>query len=189
MAEGYFYTLSAIAQSFAAIIALNAIFVVFKLQTIADLYNELFKQARQWWIREKSGPLGTGSTFEQYKTDSERLSEKDLRHWLKPEKSTGDIVDQKANINDQIENNDNFKKNIYYWFKRTLVTNGTVIILSLILLPLRNCFCSTLQWFLIGLILFLSCFVLLITIHAVLITAGFKGLRYIVSSGDEGNNG
>lgn len=187
MGDGYFYTLSAIAQSFAAIIALNAVFVIYKLQTISNLYNELFKQARQWWVRENSGPCRVGVTFEQYKTESDRLSEKDLRHWLKQRNGQRDIVEQKKKINDKIETNDNLKRKIFYWFKRTLISDGIVIASSLILLPLRDCFQPMFQGITIAIILFASCITLAITLHAVLITAGFKGLRYVLSSGDKQN--
>lgn len=44
MDEGYFYTLSAIAQSFAAIIALSAIFVIFKLQALKNQRAEMIRK-------------------------------------------------------------------------------------------------------------------------------------------------
>jgi hypothetical protein len=41
MENGYFYTLSAIAQSFAAIVSLYAIFAIYKLQILKNEKNEL----------------------------------------------------------------------------------------------------------------------------------------------------
>lgn len=187
MGDGYYYTLSAIAQSFAAIIALNAIFVIYKLQTIREQYNDLFKQIRQWWVRETAGPMGAGTTHQQYTTEAERLLENTLRHWLKERNGQGEIVDHKNKLNEKIENIDNLKRNIFYWFKRTLIANGFVIISSLILLPLRNFMSNELQITMIVLSVLLSYFVLVITIHSVLITAGFKGLRHMFSLKDEQN--
>jgi hypothetical protein len=43
MLQGYFYTLSAIAQAFAAIVALNAVFVIYKFQLLKNQRDELTK--------------------------------------------------------------------------------------------------------------------------------------------------
>jgi len=184
MGDGYFYTLSAVAQSFAAIVGLNAIFVVYKLQGIANLCRALLQQTRRWWVREQAGPAGAGLTYEQYKTQSERLTDDDLRNWLKEHTGPTNIVDQKKKIESELMKCDTLKKSIFYWFKRTLMTNGIVIALSLISLPWRNYLSCPLRIIIVGLVLVLSCIVLLITIHAVLVTTGLKGLNFLISFSD-----
>jgi heme exporter protein D len=52
MGDGYFYTLSAIAQSFAAIIALSAVFVIYKLQVLKNQQTELIKKLRNIKLRD-----------------------------------------------------------------------------------------------------------------------------------------
>lgn len=47
MTQGYFYTLSAIAQTFAAIIGLYAIFTIYHLQLLKNQRKELQKQKHQ----------------------------------------------------------------------------------------------------------------------------------------------
>jgi heme exporter protein D len=186
MGDGYFYALSAIAQSFAAIIALNAIFVVYKLQAIAGLHRELLKQARLLWAL-KQQPMGAGTTFEQYRTESERLTDEYMINWLKEEKGRTDIIERKKKIDDELTNNGILRNSIFYWFKRTLIANGIVVSLSLILLPWRNYFGSRLLNIFVGFMLVLCCVVLFITIHAVLITTGLKGFGFMILSCNKGN--
>ena len=62
MAEGYYYTLSAIAQSFAAIVALNAVFVIYKLQLLRNQRNELILTLRQLLV-QKEDPISFNVSF------------------------------------------------------------------------------------------------------------------------------
>ena len=52
MGDGYFYTLSAIAQSFAAIIALNGVFVLYKLQLLRSRRDELYARLQELWVED-----------------------------------------------------------------------------------------------------------------------------------------
>lgn len=177
MGDGYFYTLSAIAQSFAAIIALNAIFVIYKLQIIKNQRQELMKKLvdlkledmikKDSWSREDAV------------SESNRFTENFLLQWASDNRGSCDMISRKTGVFNDIDENAHFSKMILGWLKKTLLLNGTAILLSLILLPWKYLFPEFLQIVFLILILILSLFALLVTIHAILVTVKLGGIPVI----------
>ncbi|MCK4395483.1 hypothetical protein KAW96_02690 [candidate division WOR-3 bacterium] len=172
MAEGYYYTLSAVAQSFAAIVALNAVFVIYKFQLLRNQRNELILTLRQLLV-QKEDPHGLPGPRDRASDRVVRMTENQVLEECR------DIVNKKGVFSDRFneqldlfDKNGQFSKDIIKWFKRTLWFNGTTILLSLIFLPWKNLLPNFLQCIILGIVLLLSICALLVTIHAILFTLG-----------------
>lgn len=179
MAEGYFYTLSAVAQSFAAIVALNAVFVIYKLQLLRNQRNELILTLRQLLV-QKEDPTGLIGPRDRASDRVVRMTENQVLEECR------DIVNKKGIFSDRFkeqldlfDKNGQFSKNITKWFRRTLLFNSITILVSLALLPWKNLFPNFLQCILVVIVFLLVIFALLLTIHAILFTIELPGLMII----------
>jgi len=181
MGDGYYYTLSAIAQSFAAIVGLNAIFVVYILQLLRNHRAELFNKIRQLKrMVMVEGRRRYPVQVELIEDEINRLSEESLLAWADSTKEAkGDIRKLAKNVLKEIENRKGFSNQIFYWLKITLLLNGFTIVLSLVLLPWKQLFPNCLQYALLLIVLLLSIFALFVTIHAILVTIELGGLSII----------
>lgn len=161
MAQGYFYTLSAITQAFAAIVSLYAIFVIYKLQLLRNQSSELFNRLRKMLFNEMKKP-----TFENLREAEIRLnamSEEDILIWARSsEKAEG--------IYDEIKIIEVFSSNIIGLLKRTLIINGITIAFSLIWLPWCNVLPIGLRIFIIIIAIGLAISTLYKTIKAIWLT-------------------
>jgi len=153
MTQGYFYTLSAIAQAFAAIVALNAVFVIYKLQLLKNQQNELIMELRRLHIQERGGLSGQVNMW----TDLQVLNNsRGIASCKKPLKRFNETK--------------KLSENIAKWLKITLVFNVVTIIQSLVFLPWGGLLPDYLKSIILTEILFFALLSLLITVHAILIT-------------------
>jgi hypothetical protein len=177
MGDGYFYTLSAIAQSFAAIIALNAVFVIFKLQTLKNQRAELIKKLSNLRLEDmiKNGKWKEEAAV----SDQNRWTEDFLLNWALDKGGMGDMADRKNRIHQNVQKGDRFRKGILQWLKRTLLLNGGIIILSLFLLPWGKFIPDDPKCVFVLCILALAAFALAVTVHAILFSVELGGLPII----------
>jgi hypothetical protein len=162
LTQGYFYTLSAIAQAFAAIVALNAVFVVYKLQLLKNQRNELIKELRRLLEQQNRWSV---TQIEMW-TNQQVL---DRSGGIPGSKKTSKALDQNESVSD----------NITKWLKITLVFNVTTIMFSLILLPWGGLISDFFKDIVLIGILILALFSLLITVNAILITLESGELKLI----------
>lgn len=171
MGDGYFYTLSAIAQSFAAIVALHAVFVIYKLQTLKIQRDDFFKELRDIVYRKS---VRSGVAPDTAHVRVERMSNEDVLNKARTIAAEHPkYADRIQETLDRIGKNDSCRRSIARWLKNTLAFNGTTIVSSLFLLPWKNLFPLVLQYIVMIMVLLLSLFALLTTIHAILITIGY----------------
>lgn|GEM_PF-3187113 len=178
MGDGYFYTLSAIAQSFAAIVALNAVFVIYKLQLLKNESVELIKKLRKIYIQNSSPEPGSGRIFASDRVD--RMTDEEVLSFAKG--FTGgrsDLVNKNKETLRLHKINAQFSKDITKWFKRTLLFNGSTVLLGLILLPWKNLLPNSVRYIILGIVLLLAVLALLLTIHAILFTLESGGISVI----------
>jgi len=171
MGDGYFYTLSAIAQSFAAIIALNGIFVIFKLQALTNQRNELVLQLKTLLYKDMGGDSGFDKDRKIARERIEAYSEKDLLVWAEKIKGQSSIVVEKSTIVAELKKTEGIYNNVIRVFRIPLIINGSVIafsILFLILKTLWNCIPSYIILAGGGL---LSLFALYLTVHSIIMIA------------------
>jgi hypothetical protein len=161
MTQGYFYTLSAIAQAFAAIVALNAVFVIYKFQLLRNQHAESIMELRRLHRQRRRGL----SVQVEMWTDQEVLNVS--RKIADGEEELSKRFKEKLKAFDKIKI---FSRDITEWFKITLKFNIATIILSLVLLPLGGLFPNYLKSIVLVEILFLSLLSLLVTVHTILIT-------------------
>jgi len=161
MTQGYFYTLSAIAQAFAAIVALNAVFVIYKFQLLKNHRNELFVQLRQLLLREGKLPA----------VEIENMTDEEILSFSRGVKDGYvNIVKRFKETIMAFDQNKSISENITKWLKISLKFNVVTIMLSLILLPWGGLLPDYLKSIILIEILFFSLFSLLITVNAILIT-------------------
>lgn len=177
MAEGYYYTLSAIAQSFAAIIALSTVFIIYKLQIRKYQRDELIKKLRKLYyeslINKPDFTSVTSTIREAYTLQVDRMTDDEVINSCRG--ITGGLGNFLARLKETLkifEFNESFPKKIIAKLKVTLIINGMVILLSLILLPWKNLLPNFLQYIILGIVLLLSICALLVTINAILFTIG-----------------
>ena len=180
MGDGYFYALSAIAQSFAAIVALNAIFVIYKLQLLKNRRDEVIKKLRQLYRQEKSQHQSPRNLRDISSKQEAMMTDEQILSFARGyTKGPSDLVKKFNGTRELFDKIEKFVTEITKWFKRTLWFNGTTILLSLILLPWKNLFPNFLQCILVVIVLLLVIFALLLTIHAILFTIELPGLMII----------
>ena len=178
MGEGYFYTLSAIAQSFAAIVALNAVFVIYKLQMLRHQHTESFNKLRKLWYYD----ILRKDEMDRNRASNElnRLTEEELSTWAdNPPGAYGDIKEKAKKILKEINDIKQFSKKVTNWLKITMLLNGFIILCSLILLPWRDSFLILTQRTILIVIVCFSGFAILTTIYAILVTIELGGLPII----------
>jgi hypothetical protein len=182
MGQGYFYTLSAIAQSFAAIIALDAIFVVFKLQHIQNTIENLFVQVRRLRVRDLNNDAHDTISERGYERDVEGLTEEELSTWLQNGKIASNLPRielKKRALKSAMNNVCRHRRRTMNWFHITLMFDSLTILASLVLLPWGSTWRPCLHYVVIILILILSCIALISTMHAITITIGYRGFAFM----------
>ena len=177
MGDGYFYTLSAIAQSFAAIITLYAVFVIFKLQALKSQRSELIKKLSN--LRLEDMIKNENWTKEAAVSGQNRWSEDYLLNWASGKGGIGDMPDRRNEIHQNVQNCDRLRKGILQWLKRTLILNGSIIILSLFLLPWGKFIPDDPKCIFVLCILALAAFALAVTVHAILFSVELGGFQII----------
>ncbi len=177
MGDGYFYTLSAIAQSFAAIIALSAVFVIFKLQALKNQRAELTKKLSNLRLEEMI--KNENWKKEAAVSEQNRWTEDYLLNWALGKGGVGDMADRKDRIHQNVQNSDRLRKGISQWLKRTLILNGSIIILSLFLLPWGKFIPDDPKCVLLLCVLALAAFALAVTVHAILSSVELGGFQII----------
>lgn len=170
MAEGYYYTLSAIAQSFAAIVSLYAIFVIYKLQVLRNHRKSLIEKLRKLWLKEIKRNRRKSELYESDKEFVDEICERNLLKWATNKSGPNNIPRLKEEVYNQIKTLDNFLKGIIDLFKRTLIINGITIAFSLICLPWGNFLHTVLQVLILITALGLSLGALITTLRATWIT-------------------
>lgn len=138
MEQGYFYTLSAIAQSFAAIIALNGIFVIFKLQALTNQRNELVLQLKTLLYKDMGGGSGFDADRKAAFEKIESYSEKDFLAWGENGKGQSSIVAEKSAIVSEIKKSAEMYNYVLKLLQLPLLVNGTVIAFSVLFLILKT---------------------------------------------------
>lgn len=177
MENGYFYTLSAIAQSFAAIVSLYAIFVVYKLQILKEEKSDKFAELRKVMLKERRYSSGSKGPHEYDEEYVHSFSEKDLIHWAKRNSGRNDIIREKTKVCDKIESLNNLKTQILNIFKKILITNGITIGFSLIFLPMKDILPNGMPNFILLIAIIVAISSLYKTIEAIWITV--TGVRDI----------
>jgi len=171
MTQGYFYTLSAIAQAFAAIVALNAVFVIYKFQLLRNRSKELIMELRKLLLQIQKRSPGQMEMI----TDKEVLS---LSRGI-----TGGVVSNILNgfkeTLKSFDQNKSISENITKWLKITLKFNVLTIIFSLAFLPWGGLIPDLMKYVILGLILLSAIFSLLVTVNAILITLESGKLSFI----------
>ena len=161
MTYGYFYTLSAIAQSFAAIVSLYAIFVIYKLQLLRNQSNELFNRLRKMLFNEMKKP--TFDKLREVEIDVNAMSEAELSNWAKSSEKA-EVIYSEIKLIKRVSSN------IISLFKKTLIINGITIAFSLICLPWGNFIPTAFPVLILIIALGLSLSALYLTINAIWIT-------------------
>jgi len=170
MTQGYFYTLSAIAQAFAAIVALNAVFVIYKFQLLKNHRNELFVQLRQLLLREGKLPA----------VEIENMTDEEILSFSRGVKGGySNIVKRFKETIMAFDQNRSISENITKWLKISLKFNVATIMLSLIFLPWEALFPDYLKSIILIEIQVFAIFSLLITANAILITLESGKLSFI----------
>jgi hypothetical protein len=178
MGNGYYYTLSAIAQSFAAIIALNTVFVVFRLQLVQNTFESLFSEVRKLIVRDKTGGINDTPSIMLMTREVDTWTKKELCGWLVKGKIESNRLSQprieaKRNaLNKEMKKIHRHRHDIMNWLYVTLILNSITILISLILLPLGNIRCGIFQHIVISVVLVFGAFTLCSTINAIIITIG-----------------
>jgi len=169
MGDGYFYTLSAIAQSFAAIIALNSIFVIYKMQLLNNRSNDLLTQLRMLRFKEFGGSSGFKTDRDRAKDWINSITNQDLLKWAEAYVGDSEIVAQNVSIMKEYIGNNNSIKKIMELFKTSLILNGIIIAICFILLSLKEkllCLTKHIEFILCVVVLF-SLIGLFVTIYSV----------------------
>lgn len=138
MANGYFYTLSAIAQSFAAIISLYAIFMIYKFRSIRDERNSSFEKLRELRLKQLTLRRRDREFYDGHYEFVYNTSDAQTIKWAKNGSGSNDIPRRKEEIANNIEKLDKFSKQLIYLLKVILILNGVTIAFSLICLPWGN---------------------------------------------------
>lgn len=170
MMQGYYYTLSAIVQAFAAIVSLYAIFVIYKLQVIRTHRESLIEKLKNLWLKSIKK---VRSKSELYESDYEfinEMPEESLLKWAIDKSGPGNIPRLKEDVYHQIKTTEDFSREIISLFKRTLIINGITITFSLICLPWGNFIPTALPVLILIIALGLSLSALYLTINATWIT-------------------
>lgn len=171
MSDGYFYTLSAIAQLFAAIVVLNAVFVIYKFQLLKSQRDELIKQLRQLWLQEKSPYKSPYSERNKAAEQVDMMTDENILSFCRGvTDGRSEIVKRFKETLEAFDANNSLSEKITKWVKVTLILNTTTILLSLLFLPWKNLIPNFLQYTLLIIVLSVSIFALFVTIHAILIT-------------------
>lgn len=166
MGDGYFYTLSAIAQSFAAIIALSAVFVIYKLQVLKNQHTELIKKLRNIKLRDMT--KYHSFSREVAVDELDRMTDESLLNWAESPSGVLNIVDVARKTFSEIKIIEHFSRVVIpHWIKITLATNVTTIVFSLVLLPWKNLI-SFFQYIVLVITLGFSILSLFVTVQAVL---------------------
>lgn len=169
MNNGYFYTLSAIAQSFAALIALTAVFVVYKLQFHRNQRDNLIGEMRGLIIQQKLGgrsPL-TGSK-EIIAWNVNKMTKKEVLDFAREIAGGESELSRKFNeVLKEFDNNMNLKDKIISSFKYSSKANCYTVILSLILLPWGKFFLFLTQTSILILLILFSIFSIFITFKSI----------------------
>lgn len=171
MLGGYYYTLSAIAQSFAAIVSLYAVFVIYKLQLLRNQRTELTNRLKDLKLKDirRGVPYNIPDTVHRLRVTT--MSEKDLLNWAENPSGVIDEITAMAEVtSNEIRTVDEFQKVIIYLFKRTLIINGTTIAFSLLFLPWKNFLYDFLQLLILIIVLCLSLTALVVTMRTIWIT-------------------
>lgn len=170
MTQGYFYTLSAIAQALAAIVALNTVFVIYKFQILKNQRDELFMQLRQLLLRDGKLPA----------VEIENMTDEEVLSFSRG--ITGGYVNILKRFKETLiafDQNIGFSKNISKWVKLTLSFNIATIMFSLVFLPWGGLISDLTKYFILGLTLLSAVFSLLVTVNAILITLESGELTFI----------
>lgn len=171
MGDGYFYTLSAIAQSFAAIVALYAIFVIYKLQLLRNQRAEVFNKLKDLKLKDIRRGMRYNINDTVHRLKVSTMSEKDLLNWAaNPSGVIDEITTMARETFNEIRAVDEFHKVIIYLFKRTLIINGITIAFSLICLPWGTFLPTALPVLILIIALCLSLAALAVTIRAIWLT-------------------
>lgn len=137
MGNGYFYTLSAIAQSFAAIISLYAIFAVYKLQILKNEKNELIIRLKNIiYNKDVARKYNRGVEYQKAEELKSEIFSKPLEDLLALSKKGYWSATEK--ITTAIEKLNESPKKIRRLLKYALIINGITIAFSLISLPLGD---------------------------------------------------
>jgi len=179
MGDGYFYTLSAVAQSFAAIIAVNGMFVIYKLGILKSRRSELISKLRFLRQKEMGGDSGFVKNCKHGRELVDRFSNEDLIHWVLDNSGRSDIVAEKKRIGKEINNCNQLSGRIIHWFRLPLIINACTIIFSLFLLPWKNVIPCFLEYIFIICVLILSLLALSVSVHSVLVTIELRGFSFI----------
>ena len=175
MEQGYFYTLSAIAQSFAAIIALNGIFIINRIQILKSRYGDLLTKLR--FLRQID--LGGDSGFEKDREQAERLvsyfSDKDLLAWADEHSGRGDVVSDKKAVKSEILQNDETVNKLIHWFRAPMILNMVVIAFSLVMLPIKQTIPPDYQFLPITISIIVGLVALCTTARSIFLALNFKG--------------
>ena len=169
MISGYFYTLSAIAQSFAALIALTAVFVIYKLQFHRNQRDNLIGEMRSLIIQQRLGgrsPI-TGSK-EIIAWNVSKMTKKevlDLARGITGGES--DLYQKFIEVLKEFDNNMHLKEKIIKTFKYSSKANCYTVILSLILLPWGKFFSFLTQASILVLLILFSIFSIFITFKSI----------------------
>jgi len=177
MGDGYFYTLSAIAQSFAAIVALNSIFVIYRLQLLRNRSNDLLTQIRRLRFREFGGASGVDSERKRAEAWTSSATDQDLLEWAETYKGDSDIVAQNRSIAHEYNSNNNSIKGTIDLFKTPMIFNSIIIAVSFILLSSKErllALTRSIELIVWGVVL-LGLIGLLITIYSVFKTVSTNG--------------
>lgn len=179
MGDGYYYTLSAIAQSFAAIIALNGVFVIYKARALQSRRDELFNRLQQLWMEELINGSGYSQDHARAERELKRITIATILNWAGKHSGRGEIVMEKEKILSEYDWIEQFSKMIIQYFRTPVIFNGITIMISLALLPWRSIMPCFLQYTFV-IVLLLWCFVsLLITLHSVFITLEQRGIGLV----------
>jgi hypothetical protein len=174
MGNGYFYTLSAIAQSFAAIVALNGIFIISSIQMLRTRRGDLLTKLRFLRRTEMGGDSGFQADREQAKRLVSYFSDNDLLVWADEHSGRSDIVADKEAVKTEITQNDRMVNKLIGWFRAPMIINMIVIAISLVMLPLKQQIPPEYQFIPIVLIILFGLIALYTTAHSIFLSLNSK---------------
>lgn len=159
--QTYFWVFSTIIQAFAALVALIGMFIVFRLQSIKNELNSSYRDLAGFY----NSTLPRDRLVKQVDKDIERYKEEIKKR--QDELKTNPVDLRKKQLEDEIKRFENSKTECenridiifsYYEEQRDIVketkpifiSNGSLISLSIIVLPLQNLFGNYSQIIVIG---------------------------------------
>jgi hypothetical protein len=169
LGDGYYYALSSIAQSFAAILALNGVFIIYKIQSLIERKRSALSNLRSILYKDLGGDSGHPEDRRRAKEISPSYDDQQLLKWALNEKGEKDIIQQKKAMLNEYDICDIMLTKIKVLLRAPLIINGVVLSVSLVLIPIKNYLNNMIENIIIILIVLFALIAVTINVKSILV--------------------